>query len=232
VYEAAGNTVHMIIAPDKSGAARKKEADWSSVKRLMEIWAKQAPSDSRWERIKNLARNAECALAPYTRQDDDLQCAWDRRLRRLHGKITEVNWVNFCPLRTSREEDWSDWLAWLLETSTTGLLAHALYRGASWGWAICAGIAGHSPRYGEAEIDCGFWWNAPDITYPILYASFFEKPKELLSGFRWQNGKRGISSFERWGRTFLYAPVPETVEIEAPLNRLLDQILKRLSLPA
>ena|ERR1035437_5943187 len=33
----------------------------------------------------------------------------------------------FRPLRLSREEDWSDWLGWLLQTSTTGVLAETLF---------------------------------------------------------------------------------------------------------
>ena len=32
-------------------------------------------------------------------------------------------------LRLSREEDWSDWLAWLLKESGTGILAAAMFGG-------------------------------------------------------------------------------------------------------
>lgn len=35
--------------------------------------------------------------------------------------------MEFRPLRTDREEDWSDWLAYLLKTSTRGVLAHAVF---------------------------------------------------------------------------------------------------------
>lgn len=51
---------------------------------------------------------------------------WDSRLAELGGDPTNSDWDNFRPLRLSREEDWSDWLAHLFETSSTGIFAHKL----------------------------------------------------------------------------------------------------------
>lgn len=40
---------------------------------------------------------------------------WDERLRHLGGDPVRKDWRRFRPLRLSREEDWSDWLAHLVE---------------------------------------------------------------------------------------------------------------------
>jgi len=42
------------------------------------------------------------------------------------GDSTHRDWRRFRPLGLSREEDWSDRLAFLIESSTSGLLAHGL----------------------------------------------------------------------------------------------------------
>jgi len=96
-----------------------------------------------------------------------------------------------------------------------------------YGWWVAVSITGQSPRHGDAEIDCGVWWSAPEMLEPIIYASFYGKPKRVEK-FAWSRGKQDISSFTRWGRTFLYVPVPKTLDIGGPLNRLLDALLKQL----
>jgi hypothetical protein len=52
---------------------------------------------------------------------------WDAALAPLGGDPSRTDWTNFRPLRTEREEDWSDWLAHFIATSTTGLLARQLF---------------------------------------------------------------------------------------------------------
>lgn len=49
-----------------------------------------------------------------------LLARWDVRLSDLGGDPARENWRRFRPLRLSREEDWSDWLAHLLERGVTG----------------------------------------------------------------------------------------------------------------
>src|SRR2546423_1474583 len=85
--------------------------------------------------------------------------------------------------------------------------------GGQYGWWVAVGITGQSSRREEAEVECGLWWNAPPIEEPIIYAGFYKGPKRVQK-LLWHRGKQGILSFERWGRTFLYVPVPESVEIE------------------
>lgn len=57
------------------------------------------------------------------------QRLWNERLDHLGGDPATLNLSAFRPLRLSREEDWSDWLAHLLESSKTGRLAASLFRG-------------------------------------------------------------------------------------------------------
>jgi len=42
---------------------------------------------------------------------------WDELTKYLGKDPTHVNWSNFRPLRLNREEDWSDWLGFLIENS-------------------------------------------------------------------------------------------------------------------
>jgi len=51
---------------------------------------------------------------------------WDESLHELGGDPTYYDWDNFRPLRLSREEDWSDWLVFLIDTSKTGVFAKEL----------------------------------------------------------------------------------------------------------
>jgi hypothetical protein len=44
----------------------------------------------------------------------------DRLLHDLECDPSARDWTSFLPLRREREEDWSDWLAQLLDESTTG----------------------------------------------------------------------------------------------------------------
>ena len=54
---------------------------------------------------------------------------WNTKLSVLEGEPTFKDWNQFRPLRLSREEDWADWLAYLIETSTTGVFSKNLLGG-------------------------------------------------------------------------------------------------------
>jgi hypothetical protein len=72
-----------------------------------------------------MRRTAEQALAPYSGRYQRLRRLWERRLHHISDGLAFVDWSTFRPLRL-REVPWSDWLAWLLETSTTGILAEEM----------------------------------------------------------------------------------------------------------
>jgi len=62
----------------------------------------------------------QCAELP------DLLAQWHAQLEYLGGELSCFDWQNFRPLRTDREEQWSDWLHHFIRTSTTGHFAHQL----------------------------------------------------------------------------------------------------------
>jgi hypothetical protein len=62
----------------------------------------------------------------YYSEFDDLIKIWDDELSEFDQDPTHTDWTKFRPLRLSREEDWSDWLGYLIETSNTGMFAKLL----------------------------------------------------------------------------------------------------------
>jgi hypothetical protein len=80
-------------------------------------WARTEAFISTWRALvhRELAR-----LRPVLRR-------WDDLLSDIDGDPLHEDWAAFRPLRRSREEDWSDWLAWLIASSTTGRLARSLF---------------------------------------------------------------------------------------------------------
>ncbi len=53
---------------------------------------------------------------------------WNEKFDALGGDPTYNNWNNFRPLRLTREEDWVDWLAYLIESDDMGHFAKALLK--------------------------------------------------------------------------------------------------------
>lgn len=53
---------------------------------------------------------------------------WDKKLKPYGGEVSNFNWNNFRPLRLTREEDWSDWLIYLISESQTGYFSSHLFR--------------------------------------------------------------------------------------------------------
>jgi hypothetical protein len=94
---------------------------------LQTFSAARIPLRIEWKAVALMAEKIHAAVGPVQRRFDDLNRAWSDRLQSLCGDTTDLNWSQFRPLRLSREEDWSDWLAWLLEASTTGMFAHILF---------------------------------------------------------------------------------------------------------
>jgi len=62
----------------------------------------------------------------YYTEFDKLIEKWDSELAEFGNDPTRTDWSRFRPLRLSREEDWSDWLAYLIERSDKGVFAQSL----------------------------------------------------------------------------------------------------------
>lgn len=112
-------------------------ASWSILNELQELHSRMVVIDKRHNTLSGDWGSLEEFVAAHTALLDSLYIelspllgAWDDALAAWGGEPTTYDWSRFRPLRLSREEDWSDWLAFLLERSTTGVFAARMLRGA------------------------------------------------------------------------------------------------------
>jgi hypothetical protein len=80
-----------------------------------------------WAPVDALCSAARKELDRALFEREGLVRSWDEVLTQLGGDPCRHDWDSFRPLRLSREEDWSDWLAFLLERSRHGTFAEALF---------------------------------------------------------------------------------------------------------
>ncbi len=78
-----------------------------------------------WAALDRLKGEAQKAFEPCSIRLSKLKMKWEGKLGRDFDNGRDLS--TFRPLRLTREEDWSDWLAWLLETSKSGILATELF---------------------------------------------------------------------------------------------------------
>jgi hypothetical protein len=81
-----------------------------------------------WPTFNGLFRVAETSAGSMLKQLEELLNPWSSQLQEFGGDPAFRDWQGFRVLRLEREEDWSDWLAFLLETSNTGALCAQLFR--------------------------------------------------------------------------------------------------------
>lgn len=79
-----------------------------------------------WEALDALVTHYEIIIDRKYEELMPLLMNWDNRLSEFGNDPTHRDWVGFRPLRLTREEDWSDWLAHLLDSSSTGVFAQCL----------------------------------------------------------------------------------------------------------
>lgn len=83
-----------------------------------------------WSVFDGLGVLARAELQRVSGERRALLDRWNELLAGIGGDPGARDWNRFRPLRLSREEDWSDWLAHLMETSRGGRLARLLLGGA------------------------------------------------------------------------------------------------------
>lgn len=86
-------------------------------------------SAARWPVVDDWLQCASKLLETLVERRAQLLARWDQRLGR---DPTWTSWARFRPLRLSREEDWSDWLAHLLEADPDGQLAQGIFGRFGW----------------------------------------------------------------------------------------------------
>ena len=77
----------------------------------------------------------------------------------------------------------------------------------------------------ETHVECGLWWNAPGIPDPMVYACLWRGTRRVE--FPWKDVPDGIHALTCGNRHHLHLPIPDSAEIDKPLNHLLDTILKQ-----
>jgi len=116
--EARGGTVDKC---DKLTAARPS---WTA----FDGW--QAPHRKpEWAAFDAWSASFAEVLAESAARLDEALATWDAELSDIGGDPCRYDWARFRPLRLHREEDWSDWLAELLEASASGRFAARLFAG-------------------------------------------------------------------------------------------------------
>lgn len=109
----------------------------------------EGESSFHWDSARMMQAKAHEALGPTTARYKSLKDKWGQKLRPLCGDpSTFPSFEDFRPLHLSREEDWSDWLAWLLKTSVTGAFAEALFGS----YMNCDAASFASPKKPEREV--------------------------------------------------------------------------------
>lgn len=84
-----------------------------------------------WELVSQFVEHGHRFAAERCRAFPSLLWEWDAVLDDLEGDPCRGDWSHFRPLRTDREEDWSDWLQHFISTSSAGTFCFELFREAA-----------------------------------------------------------------------------------------------------
>lgn len=118
---------------------------WSFLKAFRKPEGESTPQ---WESVQAMQKKVRAALGPTMAHYELLKGKWSRMLEPLGGDPSTLDFNDFLPLRLSREEDWSNWLAWLLKTSGTGAFAEVLFGS----YMNCGAASLASPKKVEREV--------------------------------------------------------------------------------
>jgi hypothetical protein len=100
------------------------EGEWSFLKEF--AW-NESVEPMTWDHAITFSEALDSLEAPLRERLRVVLGRWDDRLSEFGGDPLREDWRRFRPLRRGREEDWSDWLAWLLQTSRSGHFAARLF---------------------------------------------------------------------------------------------------------
>lgn len=107
-----------------------KTGRWSPDWKVFDDWdllGQSHPVRHDWNAVDDMLSAFTGVFADVYSQLHELLGDWDRLLAEFGGDPTHKNWRRFRLLRTWREEDWSDWLAYLIESSESGVFACMLF---------------------------------------------------------------------------------------------------------
>ncbi len=139
--------------------------------KFLDIWNAKSLREARssaWPTIGEWARLLRAIVDDLTTTTKLQLIEWHAALEPLGGDPAEYVWSDFRPLRTSREEDWSDWLQHLLATSKTGTFARELHQGilpANSDFTSSTVLRETSSNEGERRADLVIFWRSGIATH-------------------------------------------------------------------
>lgn len=151
---------NFLRAFNTSGIVTQEVASWS----FLDSFNTAATSEqvlSTWSAVTAWSGALERALDEAWRELQSELGYWNQRLETIGGDPASRDWSEFRPLRTSREEDWSDWLQHLLRESRRGEFARVLFGEAAFaGGRVAAPVVlrEQSTSDGERRADLVVFW--------------------------------------------------------------------------
>lgn len=103
----------------------RKTSSWT----VFDAWTRpiREAAPPSWQSLENWGRLASSAADAEESAVSALLQAWDQKLSDLGGDPSWRPWRRFRPLRLSREEAWSDWMAHLAEDPSSSGFAYNLF---------------------------------------------------------------------------------------------------------
>jgi hypothetical protein len=107
---------------------RANASDWSFLDTFrVPVRATAQGSKEAWSSVLAMCDAASRLAEREGKHCDQALALWEAALGDFGGDPSTRDWEQFRPLRLSREEDWSDWLAHLLQSSQSGVFASFLF---------------------------------------------------------------------------------------------------------
>jgi len=97
--------------------------NWS----IFNNWKFDTSKNYDWSVFQELDYLYKEALKVKRKQYFTILNRWNNELQDLGGDPSNEDWGSFRPLRLGREEDWADWLAFLIEKSSSGYFSELLF---------------------------------------------------------------------------------------------------------
>lgn len=151
-----------------------------------------------WASVGRWVRSAVDATGPAEEELGEQRKRWRKWLAPL-PEVSDQDWRDFRPLRLSREEAWSDWLAHLLTASKTGEFAHLLFLGEEAGLQPLGGgaVVAREVRIadGDRRADILLRWKDVAVHVEVKVGDQeFEKTFETAAALRKEYGD-GVRSW-------------------------------------
>jgi hypothetical protein len=161
-----------------------------------------------WSPLNRWTELAQSLIVTHNKERLELLEYWNGLLAEFGGDPSTKDWLNFRPLRLSREEDWTDWLATLLESSKTGHLARLLFSESfddRINWADCTAYREESTPDGHRRGDLILKWQNHVYAHVEVKVGDTHFDKTFETGHKLKNK---FKTAQKW-RNFILLPMKD-----------------------